>query len=111
MLLFTLLSQVVSWHTTTHKREGVPNANESDLDEQFKKYQELFALPPDRLKEITKRFVEVLKAGLQEEGQTVVSRQLLRSRDDADIHSLSFYSRCSRRTSLAGRVVKRRAHI
>jgi hexokinase len=75
MLLSTLRSQVVSWHTTTHKREGVPYATEDDLDEQFKKYEKLFALSPDRLKEITKSFVEVLKAGLQKEGQTVVSRQ------------------------------------
>ena len=67
------LHQVVSWHTSTHRHEGRPGASESDLDEQYEKYKELFTLTPDRLKEIVKRFVVVLEAGLKEDKQTVVS--------------------------------------
>ena len=43
------------------------------MEEQYNKYKELFTLTPDRLKQITESFAGVLKKGLEEDGQTVVS--------------------------------------
>lgn len=64
-------SQTHYWHTSTHKHEDAPGASEKILNQEYEKYKKMFELTPERLKEITKRFVGVLETGLKKEGQTV----------------------------------------
>lgn len=66
-----LTSQIASWHTSSHKHERRPAAQEEQLNKEVKRFEELFTLTPERLKTITERFVGVLKEGLDEPGKTV----------------------------------------
>lgn len=62
-----------TWHTSTHAQKENPCASEEVLKEQYERFKKLFSLPAERLTSITDRFVETLQAGLQKEGNTVVS--------------------------------------
>lgn len=66
--------QTAHWHTSTHRHEDPVGATEKVLNEQFEKYKDMFELTSDRLKAIVERFVGVLETGLEQPGQTVVSR-------------------------------------
>lgn len=64
-------SHIASWHTSTHKHERRPGAQEDQLKDAEKRFSDLFVLTPERLKTITDRFVGVLREGLEKPGQTV----------------------------------------
>ncbi|KDN42395.1 putative hexokinase [Tilletiaria anomala UBC 951] len=66
-----LETHVVSWHTSTEKHEANPAARDEDLKRLLAKYTEQFTVSADKLKEIVNNFVEVLKNGLEKDGQTV----------------------------------------
>lgn len=67
--------QTHHWHTSTHRHEENPGASEATLEKEYQRFKQMFELTPDRLKTIVKNFVGVLRKGLEEPGQTVVSNE------------------------------------
>lgn len=69
MALLTQKTSVFSRESNCFDR---PPAQQDKLDERLKELEKLFEVSPEKLREITDRFVDVLREGLQKPEQTVV---------------------------------------
>lgn len=66
------LTQKISVYSRESNCFDRPPAQQEKLDERLKELEKLFEVSAEKLREITDRFVEVLREGLQKPEQTVV---------------------------------------
>jgi len=64
--------------TRTHDDKETPHADSKELSEVIRKYEQLFAVTPQRMRMIVSALEDTLQKGLEEKGQVVVGRHLMR---------------------------------